>query len=147
MIHAASNQWDPPGQPYVRLAFFVNTFKTVHFFTTQPPLSASHSEIMSESANSPTDHGIHRWQDVAERRKGEIKSGISQYFAPAELVKGQNSIEVPEKSGILSERELEITNLTAIKLLPLIHNGTYTSVEVTAAFCKRAAIAHQTVSP
>jgi amidase len=101
---------------------------------------------MSGSDISTNSNGkTPRWQEVAERRKEEIKSGISQYFAPAELLKDQNSINLPQKSGVLSERELELTGLTATKLLPLIHNGTYTAVEVTTAFCKRAAIAHQAV--
>lgn len=89
---------------------------------------------------------ISRWQDVAKRRGKEIKSGIPQEYLLPETSFTQNCINLPEKSGLLSRRELELTNLTATELLKLIHDETYSAVEVTTAFCKRAAIAHQAVS-
>jgi amidase len=89
---------------------------------------------------------IPRWQDVARRRGKEIKSGMPQEYLLPETSFTKNSINLPEKSGLLSQRELELTSLTATELLKLIHNETYTAVEVTTAFCKRAAIAHQAVS-
>lgn len=87
------------------------------------------------------------WQDVARRRQDEINSSIPEaYHVPEALVKGHNFIDLPEKSGILNERELKITSSTATELLKLIHSEIYTAVEVATAFCKRASIAHQAVS-
>lgn len=89
---------------------------------------------------------VQGWQDVAKRRRDEIRCGIPPgYHLPETLLNAQSSISLPEDSGILDQKELEITRLTATELLKLIHNETYTSVEVTTAFCKRAAVAHQAV--
>ncbi|KAK6850342.1 acetamidase [Apiospora arundinis] len=54
--------------------------------------------------------------------------------------------DIPRSSGILTERELEITEShNASSLLSGLAAGTFTSVEVTLAFSKRAAIAQQLV--
>lgn len=50
------------------------------------------------------------------------------------------------KSGILTDRELEITeDHTVSSLLSSMANGSLTSAEVTLAYCKRAAVAQQLV--
>jgi amidase len=54
---------------------------------------------------------------------------------------------VPVNCGILSETELEITDTDARGILSKIHAGIWRAKEVTEAFCKRAAIAQQLVSP
>ena len=55
-------------------------------------------------------------------------------------------LDIPKRSGILSEREVEITESnTVAQLLSKLASGAYTSLEVTTAFCKRAAIAQQLV--
>ena len=57
------------------------------------------------------------------------------------------SLDVPRTSGILSERELEITeSYNVSSLLEGLASGRLTSFEVTLAFSKRAAIAQQLVS-
>lgn len=56
------------------------------------------------------------------------------------------ALDVPRRSGILTDRELEITeshNLAS--LLKGLASGDLTSSEVTLAFSKRAAIAQQLV--
>ncbi|CUM68160.1 uncharacterized protein PRCAT00005877001 [Priceomyces carsonii] len=50
---------------------------------------------------------------------------------------------VPRECGILTQKELEITEIKASCLLKLLISGKLSSYEVTLAFCKRAAIAHQ----
>lgn len=55
-------------------------------------------------------------------------------------------LQAARKSGLLSDRELDITeNHTARDLLPKLAARELTSVEVTVAFCKRAALAQQLV--
>lgn len=54
-------------------------------------------------------------------------------------------IDVPASSGILSEQELKITESTASELVPRLAKGQLKAVDVTLAFCKRAALAHQLV--
>lgn len=56
-------------------------------------------------------------------------------------------LDIPRKSGILSEKELDITEQnTVAQLLAKLASGELTSLEVTTAFCKRAAIAQQLVN-
>ncbi|KAM3506165.1 hypothetical protein MY11210_007659 [Beauveria gryllotalpidicola] len=51
---------------------------------------------------------------------------------------------IPRLSGLLTERELQITEAyDAVALAAAIAAKTYSAVEVAAAFCKRAAMAHQ----
>jgi amidase len=50
------------------------------------------------------------------------------------------------KTNLLSAREVEITeHYTAVELLAELSAGKLSSFEVTTAFCKRAALAHQLV--
>ncbi|KAI0454120.1 amidase [Xylaria acuta] len=54
------------------------------------------------------------------------------------------SLDIPRRSGILTERELEITESHNVpELLESLATGRFTSAEVTLAFSKRAAIAQQ----
>ena len=53
---------------------------------------------------------------------------------------------IPEQCGLLTARELEITNTTDVDvLLNKLPTSAWSSVEVTTAFYKRAIIAHQLV--
>lgn len=57
---------------------------------------------------------------------------------------GFNAVELIRSSPLLSRREQEITENTDAKdLLEKLATGELSSVEVTTAFCKRAALAHQ----
>lgn len=53
--------------------------------------------------------------------------------------------EVPKSCGLLTAEQLSITEQTATELIFQLHKGTLTSVQVTEAFCARAAVAHQCV--
>lgn len=58
-----------------------------------------------------------------------------------------NVLDIPRKSGTLTEKDIEITErYTASEIVKRIQKGHLTSVEVTTAFCKRAAIAQQLLS-
>ncbi|EMR90384.1 putative general amidase-b protein [Botrytis cinerea BcDW1] len=55
-----------------------------------------------------------------------------------------NVMEVPLSCGLLDETEYQITSdYDATALLGLLKKGVFTAEQVTIAFCKRAAIAHQ----
>ncbi|KAL4806536.1 amidase signature domain-containing protein [Aspergillus unguis] len=55
-----------------------------------------------------------------------------------------NVMDIPRSCGLLSSKELQITEQFDIKgLLSQIHSQRLTSKEVVEAFCKRASIAHQ----
>ena len=58
-----------------------------------------------------------------------------------------NLLQVPVACGILDEVERQITSdYDATALLEKIRGGVWSAEQVTVAFCKRAAIAHQLVS-
>lgn len=94
------------------------------------------------------------WESLVARKQAEVAAQIPEAWRlPAELTKGitetskSNVLDVPRKSGLLSEKQLEITeNYDATDLLAMMAKGELTSCEVTQAFCIRAAIAGQVVS-
>jgi hypothetical protein len=52
-------------------------------------------------------------------------------------------LDIPRESGILTERELEVTMTDATGLVEGMGKGTWTAEEVTIAFLKRATMGHQ----
>lgn len=70
-----------------------------------------------------------------------IRDSISQFSA-------QNVLDIPRSCGLLSTEEIDITeNYDATTLIEHLASGKFTSLAVTTAFCKRAAIAQQLVGP
>lgn len=54
--------------------------------------------------------------------------------------------DIPRASGLLTPRELEITDTLDVDILLLnLRTGVWSAVEVTTAFYKRAVVAHQLV--
>jgi hypothetical protein len=104
--------------------------------TSVPPTSL---EVESPS-------GKPSWQSVAARRNHEINSTIpTEWLVPLDLLESKSSVDLVKKCGLLTERELTIVYDTAVDLLQKLRERKYTAVEVTTAFCKAAAIAHQAV--
>lgn len=93
------------------------------------------------------DTEVPLWQQRAnaarERREKQIPDEyrIPKDKMPAESVKDVSNF--PKESGLFTAEELEITESTAPVLLKGIEERKWTSVEVTKAFCKRAAYAQQ----
>ncbi len=87
------------------------------------------------------------WKEVvAEKQKRQLAS-IPQEWTLAGLP-SRDHLDVtafPDSCGLLTPTELEITRSEVDVLLSRLANGEWTSVEVTAAFYKRAIIAHQLV--
>ncbi|KAI6891386.1 general amidase-like protein, partial [Hortaea werneckii] len=88
------------------------------------------------------------WRDIAARKQRERADRIpsqwklSSAHIPAES--RTNVLSVPRECGLLSEQELNITeNYDASALVSALSSGKLKAVDVTTAFCKRAAIAHQ----
>ncbi|KAJ5543310.1 hypothetical protein N7535_005738 [Penicillium sp. DV-2018c] len=94
------------------------------------------------------------WQDLVAVKQQECKQKIpSDWLLSAEQLalakKSPRLLEadIPRRSGILSDPELDITeNYTASQLLDKLASGQISSLETTTAFCKRAAIAQQLTS-
>jgi amidase len=107
--------------------------------TTSLPHTPESFDKVPKSAEKSTS-----WQSVAARRRAEILTKIpEEYIVDRSLLNAINHSDLLRQSNILSDREISIVNSTATELLKWIHSLMYTAVEVTRAFCKSAAIAHQ----
>ncbi|KAI6914147.1 general amidase-like protein, partial [Hortaea werneckii] len=88
------------------------------------------------------------WQEIAARKQRERADRIPSLWKlpPAHIPAESrtNVLSVPRECGLLSEQELNITeNYDASALVSALSSGKLKAVDVTTAFCKRAAIAHQ----
>lgn len=85
----------------------------------------------------------------SDRKRAQLESIPSQWHIkslPAKDVR--NVLDIPRACGILSERELEITEtVDLVTILDKLRSGEWSSVETTTAYYKRAIVAHQLVSP
>ncbi|KAF1943338.1 amidase [Clathrospora elynae] len=101
-----------------------------------------------------TSPPIADWQELAKSKRDSVFAKIpkawllpfsqtSQYTETSTL----SVLDVPRTCGILTEKELDITeNHDATELVNMMSMGDLKSVEVVTAFCKRAAIAQQCVN-
>ena len=87
------------------------------------------------------------WEDIAAERKAQVQDAIPQEWRLKEVPAGDSVMSVPKDSGILTPEELAITESYAVDLVRDLAAGKLSSVAVTTAFCKRAALAQQTVNP
>ncbi|PHH90452.1 hypothetical protein CDD83_3627 [Cordyceps sp. RAO-2017] len=91
--------------------------------------------------------GPARWEQIAARKRKALVSAIPpEWLVPAPLLPPEtrdNVMDWPETSGWFTDDELAVTSLGASQLVAKLASGELTSVAVTAAFCKRAAAAHQ----
>jgi amidase len=86
------------------------------------------------------------WQSIARRKKEEQLSRIpKEYLISQSNYSGQmNLLSIPR--SYLNTREADITeSYDATALAEAIRTQKFTCLEVTKAFCKRAAVAHQLV--
>lgn len=83
------------------------------------------------------------WEDVAKAKVDAREARIPSAWRLTSPPKSLNVMDVPRTCGILSERELEITESAAVDLVSSMVGKKYTAEEVATAFSKRAAIAHQ----
>lgn len=90
------------------------------------------------------------WEQVSARKREALLASIpSEWRIPAPLLPPEtkdNVLHWPETSGWFTADELAVTSLTASELVAELASGHLKSEAVTAAFCKRAAAAHQLVS-
>ncbi|KAI1325224.1 amidase [Xylariaceae sp. FL0255] len=90
------------------------------------------------------------WETLAAKKRQDLQDLIpEEWRIPKDLFPADDEKDVtsfPEKSGWFTSEELEITNSTALELLPRLASGELASEKVTRAFCKRAAAAHQLIN-
>ena len=87
------------------------------------------------------------WSELAAAKRAQLSNSIPQEWVLRNLPPKETLtvIDFPEKSGLLTEREIEITRSEVSALLDKLTKGVWSAVEVTTAFAKRAVIAHQLV--
>jgi len=81
---------------------------------------------------------------IADKRRRQQES-IPKEWLLADAKEASDVLNYPNDCGLLSEQELAITNADVDVVLTNIANKTWSAVEVTTAFAKRAVIAHQLV--
>lgn len=86
------------------------------------------------------------WKEIAVAEKGRVDNSIPQEWRVSIAENEPNFETLPRSSKILKDFEIEITESSAESLVRELATGKLTSVAVTTAFCKRAALAHQLVS-
>lgn len=86
------------------------------------------------------------WQDLAANKKAHVSDAIPPEWRLKTTPSTDSVMSVPKESGILTDQELAITESSAADLVKDLASGKLSSVAVTTAFCKRAALAHQLVS-
>lgn len=89
------------------------------------------------------------WTDVAAKAQTKLRNSIpSKWRIPQSKLPPDNQLDVtgfPKQCGLLTETELKITESFATEIVGAVAAGEWTAEEVTIAFCKRAAVAHQVV--
>lgn len=88
-----------------------------------------------------------QWQDLcAARKKKQHDSIPPEWLIQLPPDDQLNVMNVPSKCGLLTPRELEITETVDIDIiLRKLSTAEWSSVEVTTAFLKRAIVAQQLV--
>lgn len=86
-----------------------------------------------------------KWEELAADKRTRINESIPEEWRTKELPAGDCFFDFPAKSGLLSDQEISITESSATDLVQQLAHGDLKAVDVTIAFCKRAALAHQLV--
>ncbi|KAJ5784263.1 Amidase [Penicillium pulvis] len=94
---------------------------------------------------------LESWQILVQQKQAEAAANIPnawrlpcEYTVNISETADTNVLDIPRRCGILSPKQIEITEkYDATALLEQIHNQNLSSYEVTEAFCIRAAIAQQ----
>ncbi|KAH8430289.1 uncharacterized protein LDX57_007957 [Aspergillus melleus] len=87
------------------------------------------------------------WEPQAQKARDILQQSIpAQWLLPSDQLPPatqKNVEDFPRKSGLLSARELDITEKTAIALMADMEAGILSAEEVVIAFLKRAVLGHQ----
>lgn len=89
------------------------------------------------------------WQEAAEAKRQAILEAIPKKWRMERIPPVEKQVDVTGGyiHQYLSPQEIEITEADAVAIASHTTLGEWSAVEVTEAFCHRAAIAHQLVCP
>ena len=88
------------------------------------------------------------WREKAAEKRQQLNAKIPDEWRLPQLVLEDARLQrslVPFLEDLLDHRTLEITSLNSVAIINAVKSGALTAVEVTRAFCKRTAFAHQLV--
>ena len=89
------------------------------------------------------------WELQAHKARDTLQRSIpQQWLLPEDKlppVDQKNVEDFPRKSGLLTERQLTITEMSATAIVADMGNGRLSAAEVVIAFLKRAVLGHQLV--
>lgn len=89
------------------------------------------------------------WEEIAAAKVEEVIASIpEEWIIPASIFPSKTTTNVSTfvaQSGMFSAHEIEITASSAVKITAKVAAKEWTAEEVTRAFCKSAAVAHQLV--
>lgn len=112
----------------------------------------SHLQIHLEKKRLPPSLNIFSfpmsimgWEERASDKRRRIDESIPPEWRMTSASEHDSAFAALQDSNILDASERQITESSAVDLLQKLSEGTLTSVEVTKAFCKRAAFAQQSV--
>ncbi|KAL8741670.1 MAG: hypothetical protein Q9190_005744 [Brigantiaea leucoxantha] len=90
----------------------------------------------------------HSWEELAKAKRESITASIPAEWQIEAIPSTEQQRDVAGKYlwQYLSEREIEITESEATRIIEKTSEGTWTAEEVTRAFCHRASLAHQIVA-
>ncbi|EXJ88508.1 hypothetical protein A1O1_05438 [Capronia coronata CBS 617.96] len=88
------------------------------------------------------------WQEVASACQSAVLQSIPEKWRlPSKPDASVTDVrDIPRTCGLITPQQLAITDQTTDELVTQLATGKLTSVQVTEAFCARAAIAHQCVN-
>ena len=88
------------------------------------------------------------WRKLVDEKRARQSQSIPKEWLISVPPKSVLDVTgVPETCGLLTARELEITDTTDVEvILRKLASSEWSSIEVTTAFYKRAIVAHQLVS-
>lgn len=88
------------------------------------------------------------WQQIPSDAPENLQGSIPAKWRLLRLLNSSltDVCSVLRDCGLLTAQQLEITQQTASELVPQLREGKLSSVEVTDAFCGRAAIASRRLS-
>lgn len=98
-----------------------------------------HNNTMSKSKPQSEPKPTPKWQSVSWQKKDQQFTRIPSQWRLPQLppVNVTNYLGIPRECGLLTEKELDITeNYDATALAKAIRERKLTCVEVTTAFCK-----------
>ncbi|KAM0230877.1 hypothetical protein ACHAPO_008933 [Fusarium lateritium] len=92
--------------------------------------------------------GNSSWNDIAVAAQAELLQAIpDQWRIDPKQYSGQSNVSrIPLTCGVLSKRQIAITELTVSELQQRLRSRTLKATEILEAFAARAAIAHQLVN-